>query len=193
MRWQARYAATSRGRNGGQAISPRIAVIATVVVACLGVIAPTAAANPAQPLRQTFTGTVTAVDYFSGSGLNERCAFPVNGQWDFVPQQTTFFDEATGNPVRFVAEIYFNGTFSNPLNDKSVPDSSPHLKITDYLAGDGSLIEEVVNENRDDPLLDSAFHFVTDGQGNILADNGRDWLFTTTRFISIAPLCDALS
>jgi hypothetical protein len=168
-----------------------IALAAWLAVGVLMVLPSPAFA--AEPLRQTFTGTVTAEDYFSGSDLNERCAFPVLGQWDFVNQQTTFFDEATGNPVRAVSDIYFNGTFSNPLNGKSVPDSSHHLKITDYLAADGSLIEEVINETRDDPYLHSAFHAGTDAQFNILFDNGRDWLFTATRFISIAPLCAALS
>lgn len=168
-----------------------IALVAAMAAGLVALLASPAFA--AEPLRQTFTGTLTAVDYFSGSDLNERCAFPVNGQWDFVNQQTTFFDEATGNPARVVSEIEFNGTFSNPLNGKSVPDSSHHLKITDYFAADGSFIKEVINENRDDPLLDSAFHFGVDAQGNILFDNGRDWLFTASRFISIAPLCAALA
>ena len=62
------------------------------------------------------------------------------------------------------------------------------MKITDYLAADGFVIEEVVNESRDDPYFTRRSSAVTDAQFNILFDNGRDWLFTTTRFISIAPL-----
>jgi hypothetical protein len=168
-----------------------IALVAVMAVGALSLLASSALA--AEPLRQTFEGTVTAEDYFAGSDLNERCAFPVKGQWDFVADVTTFFDQATGNPVRVVMDIEFNGTFSNPLNGKSIPDSSHHLKVTDYYAADGSLIEEVINESRDDPFLHSAFHAGTDAQFNILFDNGRDWLFTATRFISIAPLCAALS
>jgi hypothetical protein len=74
----------------------------------------------------------------------------------------------------------------------AVPDSSHHFKVTVYLAADGSLIEEVINENRDDPLLDTAFHTGIDAQGNTLFDNGRDYFFAATRLISIA-LCAALS
>jgi hypothetical protein len=170
---------------------PRIAVIATVAVACLGVIAPPAA-NAAEPQRQTFAGSLTIVDYFSGSP-ESQCAFPVTGHWDFVGSATTFLDEATGNSVRVVMNIDFNGAFSNPLSGKSIPDASHHLKITDYFAADGSFIEEVTNESRDDRYLHAAFHVGTDAAGNILFDNGRDWFLTASRFIDIAPLCDALS
>jgi hypothetical protein len=65
--------------------------------------------------------------------------------------------------------------------------------ITDYFAPDGTFLKEVENEARDDSLLRADFHFVLDGEGNIVADAGRDWFTTATSIVDISSLCDALS
>jgi hypothetical protein len=170
---------------------PRIAVIATVVVACLGVMAPTAAANP--PERSaTFTFHVANSDFFAGTG--QQCAFPVVGSWDVTAQTVTYFDSA-GNPVRVVGRFGFVGTFSNPANGKSIPDSSARpTKETDYYAPDGTILTVVIMEVRDDPYLHTAIHLVFDPNGDlVVADNGRDYLAEASHLIDIQPLCDALS
>jgi hypothetical protein len=168
----------------------RIAVIATVVVACLGVMASTAAASP--PERSaTFEFHVAVADFFAAN--RQQCAFPVFGSWDVTAETVTYFDDA-GNPIRVVGRLSFVGTFSNPANGKSIPDSSNHpTKLTDYYAPDGTLLKEVLIENRDDPYLHTAVHLVLDANGNFLADNGRDFVAEASHEIDLQPLCAALS
>jgi hypothetical protein len=121
----------------------------------------------AEPQREAAEASVTFPDFFAGSG--QECAFPVVGQWDASVQVVTYFDQATGNPVRVITFVDFNGTLSNPLSGKSIPDWG-HFKRTDYFAADGSLIRDVDVSYRGTPLLHAAFHNVNDAEGNILAD-----------------------
>ena len=169
----------------------RIAFIATVAIACFGAMASTATANP--PERSaTFTLHVANPDFFAGTG--QQCAFPVVGSWDVTAQTVTYFDSA-GNPVRVVGRFGFVGTFSNPVNGKSVPDSSARpTKETDYYAPDGTILKVVIMEVRDDPYLHTAIHLVFDPNGGlVVADNGRDFLVEASHLIDIQPLCAALS
>ncbi len=157
----------------------RSAAVVALVLTTLIVSAP--AAHAEAPLREgPFSVPVTIPDYFAGSG--QSCGFTVVGQWDATVNVTTFSYPGTEQPARIVTDIEFVGTLSNPVNGKSVPD-----------APDGTLIKDVENESRDDPLLHAAFHAVTDRDGNIVLDAGRDWLTTATHVIDIGPLCDALS
>ena len=66
---------------------------------------------------------------------------------------TTFFYASTDQPSRVVTDLEFEGTFSNPLNGKSVPDAGHDDTITDYFSPDGTFLREVENESRDDSLL----------------------------------------
>jgi hypothetical protein len=119
---------------------------------------------------------------------------PVLGTWDAVLKTVTYYDPATGNPVRVVVRLSFVGTLSNPTTGKSVPDSSRAAdKVTDYFAPDGTFLKEVIIENRDDPYLHTSFHFGFDANGNILFDNGRDFFLTASHLIDVQPLCAALS
>jgi hypothetical protein len=169
----------------------RIALIATVALCCLGVMATTAAANP--PERSaTLQFTHTDPDFFAGSGQN--CAFPVLGSWDVTLETVTFFDASTGNPVRVVTYLSYTGTLSNPLTGKSVPDASNHAsKITDYYAPDGTFLQEDIIESRADRYIHFAYHLRADANGNIVFDSGRDWLMIASRPVDIQPLCAALS
>ena len=163
--------------------------LTALVVFGLGVTALAAQADA--PLREgPFSVPVTIPDYFAGSG--QSCGFTVVGQWDATVNVTTFFYPGTEQPARTVSDIGFVGTLSNPLNGQSVPDAG-HFTLTDYFAPDGTFLKNVENESRDDPLLHAAFHAVTDSDGNILLDAGRDWLITATHVLDIGPLCEALS
>ncbi len=167
----------------------RIAFIATVVVGCLGVMTSTGAANP--PERSvTFEFNHHIFDFLAGSG--QQCAFPVLGTWDATLKTVTFFDHATGNPIRVVTHLSFVGTLSNPATGKSVPDSGNSDKITDLYAPDGTFLKEVVIDVRDDPYLHAAVHFVIDANGNLIVDNGRDFFVVASHVIDIQPLCAAL-
>ena len=167
----------------------RVVALAPLVLLALGVFAPAAHADA--PLREgPFSVPVTIPDYFAGSG--QSCGFTVVGQWDATVNVTTFFYPGTEQPARIVSDIGFVGTLSNPLNGESVPDAG-HFTLTDYFAPDGTFLKEVENESRDDPLLHAAFHAVTDGDGKIVLDAGRDWLTTATHVLNIGPLCEALS
>jgi hypothetical protein len=167
----------------------RSAVVGALVVTAFIVSAPAAHADA--PLREgPFSVPVTIPDYFAGSG--QSCGFKVVGQWDATVNVTTFFYPGTEQPARIVTDIEFVGTLSNPLNGKSVPDAG-FFTLTDYFAPDGTFLKDVENESRDDPLLHAAFHAVTDSDGNIVLDAGRDWLTTATHVLEIRPLCEALS
>jgi hypothetical protein len=65
--------------------------------------------------------------------------------------------------------------------------------VTDYYAADGTLLKDVENESRDDPLPHAAVHAVTNGDEDLVLDAGRDWLTTATHVLDIGPLCGALS
>jgi hypothetical protein len=154
-------------------------------------MASTAAANP--PERSaTFEFTHTDPDFLAPSG--QHCAFPVLGSWDVTLKTVTYFDAATGNPVRVVTYLSYDGTLSNPATGKSVPDSSNHAsKITDYYAPDGTFLQEDIIESRDDRYLHAAYHLRLDANFNIVFDSGRDWLTIASRPIDVQPLCAALS
>jgi hypothetical protein len=171
-------------------MSRRIALLATLALGVSFLVVPTAAANP--PERSaTITFTHTDPDFFAPSG--QHCAFPVFGSWDVVLKTVTYFD-AADNPVRAVTRFSYVGTLSNPLTGKSIPDASKHPEnVTDYYAPDGMFLKEVDIESRDDQYLHAAFHAVMDPNGNIIADNGRDWFFTASHVIDLQPLCAALS
>jgi len=163
-------------------------------VSLLGVIAASlllavpAAAN--SPSKQAF-GPVHVVfpDFFSGAD-SPHCNFAVVGDWQAHGWTETFTNNS-GVTVRIEAHIWFAGTLSNPLTGKSVPDMG-HMEVTDYFASDGSFIKETEQGSRTG-FLRAAFHTVTDSQGNIVVDVGRDWLLTAKHPVSIAPVCSALS
>jgi hypothetical protein len=126
--------------------------------------------------------------------LRTELRFPVLGTWDVTLRTVTFFDAATGNPVRVVSYLSFDGTLSNPATGKSVPDSVHHPdKITDYFASDGTFLKEVIIESRDDRYLHAAGRFGTDANVNVLFDNGRSWFLDASHVIDLQPLCAALS
>jgi hypothetical protein len=169
----------------------RATLVALLAVAVAGTLATPALADA--PQRETQIGlSVTFPDFFN-DGSGQQCAFPVVGHWDVDLRIVTFLDPATGAVDRVVTTITADGTLSNPLSGKSIPDATNSLKTTDYFAPDGSLIKEVEHTSRADPFLHAAYHFGVDAQGNILFDNGRDWFVTATHVIDIQPLCAALS
>ena len=165
-----------------------LSVLSVLLIGFVG-LASSAAAKPPQR-DEPFAFMFTSPDFFAGSG--QQCAFPVVGSWDVVATSTTFFNGATGIVDRVVTDVVFNGSLSNPLSGKSVPDASNFDRITDYFAPDGSYIGTVENESRNNPLLHAAFHVGVDADGNVLFDNGRDW-FPASHVIDIARLCAALT
>ena len=167
----------------------RFVAVTALVLLALGISTPAAHADA--PLREgPFSFPFTINDFFAGSG--QSCDFTVVGSWDVTVNVTTFFYASTDQPSRVVTDLEFEGTLSNPLNGKSVPDAGHHDTITDYFSPDGTFLREVENESRDDSLLRADFHVVVNADGAV-ADIGRDWFTTGTVVVDIGPLCDALS
>jgi hypothetical protein len=152
-------------------------------------LATSAAAAP--PLHEgPFAFPVHVDDFFLGAG-SPTCDFRVVGDWNVVVEQTTFYDES-GNTVRIFTRIDFSGTLSNADTGASIPDAGIIL-LWDYFAPDGSFIQEVEHHTRFNPLLRAAFRSITNDEGNIIFDVGRDWLPFNRHPISITPVCNALA
>ena len=164
-----------------------VAVCLTTLVLLVMAAQPATAAVPAKapfgPVHVVFP------DFFSDPG-SPSCDFPVIGDWQASGWSETFLDSA-GNVTSVQSHIYFQGSLSNPLTDRSVADMG-HMEVTDHYTPDGSITSEVEDGIRTG-FFKAAFHTVTDSQGDIVVDVGRDWLLGASHPISIAPVCDALS
>jgi hypothetical protein len=165
----------------------KLAVISALVVTTLFFARVGAAAAPE---KQVFTDHVDFPDFFDDDPNSPRCDFPVVGSWDVVFTLLTFADESTGNPTKVILFVDFDGTLSNPASGVSLPDGGM-IKVTDVVADDGS-VTEVEQATRFNPLFHSAYRRVTTDAG-IVADVGRDWLYTDAHPIDITPLCEALA
>jgi len=146
-----------------------------------------------QPLHEgPFEFHVTFEDFFGDPG-GPRCPFRVIGDWKVLVRDEWYFDEQDAIPVRVQNFIVFSGTLSNAETGSSVPDGGA-FRLIDYLAADGSLTKEVEIENRrSSPYLHATFRAVTNSDGQIVFDSGRDCLFTARHPLDIAPLCSALA
>jgi hypothetical protein len=159
-----------------------------LLLSALVISSPSALADP--PVREgPLSFPFTIDDFFAGSG--QSCDFPVVGTWDVTLSQTTYFYPGTPQAARIVTDVDFSGALSNALTGKSVPDASHHDEVADYYAPDGTYLKTVENESRDDSLLHAAFHAVTDSDGDVTLDAGRDWF--KTRALDAGPVCRALS
>jgi hypothetical protein len=169
-------------------------IISTMLVlTCLALTPIVNASQSNQPLHEgPFQFHVTFQDFFSDP-RGPQCQFPVVGDWNVVVTDEIYFDQQSGIPIRVQSFFNFIGSLSNAETGKSVPDGGA-FKLIDYLAADGSIIREVEIENRRlSPYLHATFRAVTDAQGDIVFDSGRDWLFTARHPLDITPLCSALS
>jgi hypothetical protein len=161
-----------------------VALIALAVVACVG-----GTARAAPPVHEgPFTFPIH-FDNFFGDGPG--CDFAVVGDWTATVEQTAYVD-GSGNVVRTFTRIEFTGTLINAETGASIPDAGIIL-LWDYYAADGSLIREVEHHTRFNPLLHAAFRTITDDEGHIAFDVGRDWLPINRHPISVEPVCEALS
>jgi hypothetical protein len=165
-----------------------ISLILSVIAASQG-----QSAHSNQPLHEgPFEFHVTFDDFFGDPG-GPHCPFRVVGDWHVVLRDEWYFDEQDHHPIRVQTFIVFGGTLANADTGASVPDGGA-FRLIDYLAPDGSLTKEIEIENRrSSPYLHASFRAVTDAQGNIVLDSGRDWLFTARHPLDISPLCSALS
>ena len=69
--------------------------------------------------------------------------FWIDGEFDLERTTTTFYDEA-GTALRTVSHIHADGTLSNPLTSKSIPDSG-EFKVTVDLATGATTTEGKTN------------------------------------------------
>jgi hypothetical protein len=60
--------------------------------------------------------------------------FWIDGEFDLERTTTTFYDEA-GTALRTVSHIHADGTLSNPLTGKSIPDSGDFKVTVDLATG----------------------------------------------------------
>jgi len=166
-----------------QGLAVCLTTFALIVMAAQPVMAAVSTKTSFGPVHVVFP------DFFSDPG-SPSCGFPVVGDWQATGWSQTFLDSA-GNVTRVESHIYFQGSLSNPRTDRSVADMG-HMEITDHFAVDGSFTSEAEDGVRTG-FFKAAFHTVTDSQGDIVVDVGRDWLLGAKHPISIAPVCDALS
>jgi hypothetical protein len=163
-----------------------------------GTIATASPALATEPSHGTATFDFTTPDAFgsfpTGDPDASQCSFPVTGTWTLRLDWTVWFYTGTDTPKMEIDRItILDGSFSNPLTGKSVPDlyHSDFQKFT--YAPDGSLVGFFENESRNDPYDHMAGHFVYDATGAVVKDVGRDVLPENKHPMDITPLCDALS
>ncbi|MGE5733819.1 MAG: hypothetical protein ACM34E_01905 [Acidobacteriota bacterium] len=172
----------------------RTQTIPMLVVLTFLAIRPTAGAIQGnQPLHEgPFQVHVTFQDFFADP-RGPHCAFRVVGDWDVTVRDEIYFDQQSGQVIRVHSFFTFVGTLSNADTRASVPDGGA-FQLIDYFAADGSTIKGVEIENRRlSPYLHATFRAVTDTNGNLVFDSGRDWLFTARHPLDISALCLALS
>jgi len=149
-------------------------------------------AHAMEPSRYTYSFHFTDPDSLGHPGF-PTCPFTVVGDWDITIHETDYFDEKTGNISYSVERLDYVGTFSNPSNGKSIPDTVHQEQWKFYYDSDGNLVKMVVNESRDDPYLPQHFHEVSGPDGTLLKAVGLDPALVDKHPLSIEPLCDALS
>jgi len=106
---------------------------AAAVVALVG--AATAAATP--PTTTSASIHRSFPHYLACDG------FWIDGEFDLQRTTTTFYDDQ-GTPVRIVSHVHADGTLSNPLTGKSLPDSGD-FKVTVDLATSETTTEGKTN------------------------------------------------
>jgi hypothetical protein len=160
------------------------ALTAVAAAACL---AGTARAAP--PAHEgPFSFPVHFDDFFAGG---PGCGFAVEGDWTATASDIAYTDHE-GNVVKTFTRIDFTGTLSNAETGASIPDAGIIL-LWDYYAPDGTFLREVEHHTRFNPLLHAAFRAITDDQGRVVFDVGRDWIPFNRHSISVEPVCEALS
>jgi hypothetical protein len=156
-----------------------------------------APAHAMAPVQSTFSFDFSTPDFLgsppTGDPASPQCSFPVTGSWHVMVDETDYFNEKTGNITMAVLRVVIDGTLSNPLSGKSVPDTYHQDMIKIYFAPDGSVVESFENESRDDPYLHMAEHAVSDATGTIVKDVGRDFLPVNRHPMDVTPLCEILS
>jgi hypothetical protein len=106
---------------------------------------------------------------------------------------TTFSYAGTDQRARQATILQFEGTLTNPVNGKAIPDVG-HDIVTSYFAPDGTFLKVVDNGSRTEgSLLRAHLHLVFDGEGDLVTQTGRDWFPTATVLVDITPVRDALT
>jgi len=100
------------------------------------------------PDSQTSVDPVVRAGYFDCDGA------PIDAHWTITHHLTYFFNKA-GDPVRDIEQIRWEGSFVNPANGMSIPDSG-HLIFQDTLAPDYSFLTTTVNVVRRSSYLHAA-------------------------------------